>query len=141
MADGFTMRVTGMEEAKSRVRAVAQAPSGPGGVAALRAAAEVIAQKMRENILAAGLVDSGAMLRSIRVHQDRRATGTGTTRVLAGTKLWYAKFSEYGTVRQPAIGWGRRAEDEGRLEAQAEYERVLNAELQRRTGTSTGRAA
>src|SRR5690606_2663802 len=94
-------------------------PAGRAGTNAVRAGARIFARKMRENIQARGLVKTGAMLRSVRVRDDRELSRLGGSEraAYAGSELFYAKFSEFGTSKQPAQPWARPAVDEGAQEA------------------------
>jgi HK97 gp10 family phage protein len=129
MADHITVKVTGLRETQQALRDLGKVPSGPVGKAAVRGGAEVIAGKMRGNIVAQGLVATGALLRSIDVFDRVNAPGADPA-AGAGSLLRYAHFSEYGTSRQPARPWARPAEDEGRAQAEAVMGKVLQAGIE-----------
>jgi len=67
---------------------------------ALRAGQTVIADAARENLVAAGAVKSGALVRSVKVRFKRRSAKFGWIRVdvVAGDKTaWYAHIIEFGS--------------------------------------------
>lgn len=91
-------------------------PAGRAGQNAVRAGAQVFAQKARENIASRGLVLSGKLLASVKVTEDRDKPA-GLRTAYAGSTVFYGRFAEFGTAHQAATPWMRPAVDEGALEA------------------------
>ena len=113
-----TFKLTGAKEFERMLLELGKAPAGRIGIAAVRKGAQVFANKMKENIAARGLVLSGEMIELVKVTAPTGSQQVRGERVAyAGSSLWYAKFSEFGTSRQAARPWGRPAVDEGAGEA------------------------
>ena len=130
MAEGdlrVSLLLRGGRELSAMLQALGKVPAGRIGSAAVTAGAQVFAEKMKTNIAARGLVLSGKLIESIKVTEDLdvRKAGIGWRQAYAGSSLWYAKFSEFGTVRQAAKPWARPAVDEGANEAVAVTATVL----------------
>ena len=113
-----TFKLTGAKEFERMLLELGKVPAGRVGIASVRAGAQVFADKMKENIGARGLVLSGKMIESVKVTAPTGSQQVRGERVAyAGSPLFYAKFSEFGTVRQSAKPWARPAVDEGAGEA------------------------
>ena len=115
-----TFRLSGAKEFEKMLLGLGKVPAGRIGTNAVKAGAQVFARKMRENIRAHGLMRPGQrMLRSIKVQSDTELAraGIGIRQAYAGSTLFYAKFSEFGTFRQAPKPWARPAVDEGAQEA------------------------
>ena len=114
-----TFKLTGAKEFERMLLELGKVPAGRVGISAVRKGAEVFADKMKQNIAARGLMrNPPRMLESVKVTTPPGSQQVRGERVAyAGSPLFYAKFSEYGTVRQAAKPWARPAVDEGAGEA------------------------
>lgn len=125
-----SIKLTGAKELERALLAIGSVPAGRAGEAAVRAGAQVFVDHARQNIVARGLVKTGKLRDSVTVTPDRdRPAGSRTA--FAGTTLFYAKFSEFGTAHQPAKSWMRPAIDEGGLEAINRMGEALGVAIER----------
>lgn len=98
----------------------------------------IIADKAKENLVANGSVDTGALLRSVGVFRDskkQRVRGTGHVvvgfRKIKGSPSRRAHFVEFGTIYQPARPFMRPALDEKGPEAIDVIVKTLGGEIER----------
>ena len=132
MAVKMTFKLTGAKEFERMLLELGKVPAGRVGLASVRAGAQVFADKMKQNIGARGLVLSGKMIESVEVTAPSGSRQARGERVAyAGSPLFYAKFSEFGTSRQAAKPWARPAVDEGAGEAIGALGAELGAGIER----------
>lgn len=93
--------VTGLKELDDLLKSLPAKIEGNVMAGALRAGQMVLLKGAQEELRAAGAVDSGALLRSLRVRLQTRSKKYGWVRVnlIAGDKTaWYSHLVEYGTA-------------------------------------------
>lgn len=141
MAGGLdlTFAVNGVQQFLRMLAELARVPVGPAGQNAVNQGAELIATRMRENIRGHGLVLTGQMLGSIDVTPDKEAKKEEPT-AYVGSRLFYAKFSEFGTVHQAAKPWARPAMDEGGKAAVDKIGLVVGEEIETVAARAAGTA-
>jgi HK97 gp10 family phage protein len=71
-------------------------------------------------------VETGALRASIKAMRPPEGQRQGQRVALAGSKLFYSRFVELGTVHMPARSFLRRAVDEGVVEIRAKIEENLS---------------
>lgn len=93
--------VSGLKELDAILKTLPAKVEGNVMRGALRAGQKVLLQGAQAELLAAGAVDSGELLRSLRIRQAVRSKKFGWVRMnlIAGNKqAWYAHLLEYGTA-------------------------------------------
>lgn len=124
-------KVDGLRSLERMLLELGPVPASRVGTNAVRAGARVIAKRLRQNIAAKGLIESGRMLRTVGVKDDRRASFSGGSirRAFVGATSFLLRFHEFGTGpryhkktgkfvgRLPARATLRPALDEGAQEA------------------------
>lgn len=119
---------SGGAELDRALRDLGEKVAGRLGENAVRAGARVIAARAKDHVP----VKTGELKRSIRAFQEteRRA---GARTAYAGSRLFYARFVEFGTVHVAANSFLRKAADDN---AQAVVDKVienLGAGIERET--------
>lgn len=125
------LKFSGGPALEAALRDLGSEIAGRLGSNAVRAGARVIAASARSK----APVLTGALKNSIRVFEDqdvRRAGGAERT-AYAGTRVFYAKFVEFGTVHVPARSFLRAASDESAQQAVDKLADNLGAGIERET--------
>jgi HK97 gp10 family phage protein len=94
-----TVSTRGIDELRRELGKLSAAVAGRLARNAALAGATVAARHAK---LLAPVGESGDVRRSIRAMRDPNWRQSGERTALAGSKLFYAKFQELGTARQPA---------------------------------------
>lgn len=121
------MSVSGIDELKA---ALDELPRSTGKAVAkciLLKRGQTIAERARERVR----VRSGRARRNIRVTLLKGAGQASKTAVMIGTRLFYARFLEFGTVHQPPHPFLRPALDETRQQVLDGIKGDLWAEIKR----------
>lgn len=129
------LKITGARELNAALLELSSEVAGRLGQNAVRAGARVVAAEAKLRVP----VDTGALKRSIRVFTDRERKD-GERTAYAGTRLFYGKFSEFGTAHEPARQWLRPAIDEGGQRAVDKMTDNLGAGINRVAVKHGGRA-
>jgi HK97 gp10 family phage protein len=123
------VQVRGLEELKRELNKLSVAIGDRLINNAARAGARVVARQAKAN---APVGETGALKKSLRVRRrsadDRRR---GEVVAYAGTPLFYAKFQEFGTVKQPARPFLRPAVDESTVAIYDAIQRNLSVGIDR----------
>lgn len=141
MAGKVDLKLLGADSLEAALRELGGKVSGRLGANAVRAGARVIVNRAKRNIKAQGLVESGDLLRSVRVFTDvsERRLGGSERSAYAGTRVFYGRFAEFGTAHQAAQPWLRPALDEGAQDAVNKLVDNLGKGIERETAKYKGR--
>jgi HK97 gp10 family phage protein len=120
------LKIRGAAQLNAALLELSAEVAGRLGQNAVRAGARVVAAEAKRRVP----VESGALKRSIKVFtESKREAGKRTA--YAGTRLFYGKFSEFGTAHEPARPWLRPALDEGGQQAVDKIAANLRAGINR----------
>lgn len=101
MSDDSTVRVTGLKELQKFLDELPAKLEQNVMAGALRAGAIVLQEQAKENLLSHGSIVHGALIESLKIGTSTRQ---GVVMAVVRTKLFYAKFVEYGTAAHVITG-------------------------------------
>lgn len=133
----MTLKFSGGPELERALKDLGSEVAGRLGTNAVRAGARVIAASARTK----APVATGNLKKSIRVFDDvevKRAGGSERT-AYAGTRIFYARFVEFGTRFVPARSFLRSALDESAQESVDKLADNLANGIERETAKYRGR--
>lgn len=101
MATSTTTGVTGLKELDAILKSLPAKVEGNVMRGALRAGQTVLLKAAQSELQSMGAVDSGSLMKSLRIRQATRSKKFGWVRLrlIAGNKdAWYSNLVEYGTA-------------------------------------------
>lgn len=129
------LKITGASALNAALLELSTDVAGRLGENSVRAGARVIAAEARQRVP----VETGELKKSIRMFSERNRKA-GERTAYAGTRLFYGRFVEFGTVHQSAKPFLRPALDEGGQRAVDKMTDNLSAGINRVAVKHGGRA-
>ena len=134
----MTVTITGGPALSAALRDLGSKVAGRLGTNAVRAGARVIAASARQK---APVGATGELRKSIRVLDDRELNRAQTSERAAGvgSRLFYARFVEFGTIHVRPRSFLRSAVDESAQDALDKLMENLGSGIERETAKYGGR--
>ena len=89
------------------------------------------ATTMQDTLVNAAPVDTGTLRDSIRIVRVDVRTANAQVDIIVDKDAWYWRFSEFGTVHEPARAWARRAIRRVRAKVNAQIQQQSVAQIER----------